>query len=412
MAFHTRTEQRMQPQHTTQRIGAAVLAALLAAIPAPAFAAPFGFPDTVTNFGGQVNGLYQLLTWISIGILAVVWIALVAAIVKFRKKPGDTREPATWSHNTNLEIAWTVIPFLLLIVVLVPTFKALAYMADVPKKADLTLEVVGRQFFWEYRYPELGVKFNTTPTLGPGTGEEELYVPVNRKIKMVLTSADVIHAWWVPAFGMQQMTTPGNLAMFPLEVKKTGLYEGACTYLCGPLHGAMRVRVRAVEQPEFDAWVAKMAKDTPIDPIAKVGKVGMVAPPPQKPVHGDEHSAAPGEDHAAAPAGQIDLAALKAKGGEIYASKCSGCHGAEGAGLGTMFPPLAGAEQVTGDAGELVSIIKNGLSGPITVKGQQYSGSMPPFGGQLSNEEVAAVATFIRQSFGNDAAAVLPADVH
>lgn len=405
MANHSRTEQRMQPRHTLKRAGLAVAAALLAAVPAPAVAAPFGFPDTVTVFGQQVNFLYQLLTWISIGILAVVWIGLVAAIVKFRKKPGEVREPETWSHNTKLEIAWTVIPFILLVIVLVPTFQSLAYMADVPKKADLTLEVVGRQFFWEYRYPELDVKFNTTPTLGPGTGEEELYIPVNRKLKVILTSADVIHAWWVPQFGLQQMTTPGNLSMVPLEVQKTGLYEGACTYLCGPLHGAMRVRVRAVEQPEFDAWVARMAKTAKIDPIAKVGKVGMVAPPPQKPKHGEG-------DHGAAPGGTVDLAALKAQGAEIYSSKCAGCHGAEGLGLGAAIPPLAGAEQVTGDARELVSIIKNGLSGPITVKGQPYSGAMPAFGTQLSNEEIAAVATFVRSSFGNDAAPVLPADVH
>lgn len=407
------SEPTMQHTLTSRKVAVAALGALAVVLaPEAAQAGMLGFPDQVTVWGHQVDFIYQLTTWISIGILAVVWIGLAAALIKFRKRANETREPETWSHNTKLEVIWTVIPFLLLIVILFPTFKALAYLADVPKKADLTVEVVGHQFFWEYRYPDLGIKFNTTPTMGPGTGMEELVLPVDRKIKMVFTSADVIHSWLVPQFGIQQMTTPGMLAMAPLEIKKAGLYEGYCTYLCGDLHGAMRIRVKAVPESEFTAWAAGYAKTPNIEPIAKVGKVGMVAPPPKKKEHGaeGEHGKAPADGHGET-AAQVDPVKLSAMGKEIYASKCAGCHGAEGAGTPGVFPPVAGAEQVNGDDAALIGILLNGLQGPVTVKGQSYNGMMPPWKDQLNDEEVAAVATFMRTSWGNNGKAISPEQV-
>jgi cytochrome c oxidase subunit 2 len=385
----------------------AVMAAALLAIGGlvaaePASASPFWWVTPVTPYGQKVDFLYQLMMWICIAILAVVEVLLVVALVKFRKKEGDTRQPETWNHNTKLEVIWTAIPFALLIVILVPTFQALAYLADVPKNADLTLEVVGHQFFWEYRYPELGVKFNSSPRIGDAP-QEPLYIPTDRKLKVVLTSSDVIHSWWIPAFGMQQMTTPGNLSMVPLEIKTPGTYEGACAFLCGPLHGAMNVVVKAVPGPEFDAWAAKN-KGQAIEPIGKVGKVGMVAPPP-KPHEGGEGATTE------KPSGAVDVAALKTEGSGIYTSKCAGCHGAAGAGVPGMFPPLAGSEQVNGDDKALIGILLNGLSGPVTVKGASYNGMMPPWKDQLNDKEIAAVATFVRSSWGNNGKVITPDQV-
>lgn len=410
----TQSEPRMKPNSTHL---AAALAAL--AIPLmlaqPAHAAMFWFPEPASVWGEQVYSLYQILMWIGIGILVIVEVALVAALLKFRKRPNETREPATWSHNTKLELVWTIIPFLLLVGILFPTFKALAYLADVPKTPDtLTLEVVGHQFYWEYRYPDLGVQFNTTPTMGPGTGMEELYVPVGRKMKVVLTAADVIHSWYIPAFGFQQMTTPGNLSIAPLEVTKVGLYEGYCTYLCGTLHGAMRARVRGVTPAEFDAWVAKQTKKT-LDPIATVGKVGMQPARPAKPAHGTEGGKEGGHDGAAAGGhgteAVVDTKALAVKGAEVYASKCAGCHGTAGAGVPGVFPPLAASDYVNAADDQLINAVKKGLNGPITVNGTQYSGAMPAFGGQLSDEEIAAVLTYVRTNWNNNGKAITPAQV-
>lgn len=396
----------MKP-NTSHMVAALAAAATPLLFAEPAMAAMFWFPDPASVWGEQVYFLYQILMWMSIVILIIVEVALVAALLKFRKRPNETRAPETWSHNTKLELVWTIIPFLLLIGILFPTFKAVAYLADVPKNPELTLEVVGHQFYWEYRYPDLGVQFNTTPTMGPGTGLEELYVPVGRKMKVVLTAADVIHSWYIPAFGFQQMTTPGNLSIAPLEVTKVGLYEGYCTYLCGTLHGAMRARVRAVPPAEFDAWVAKQTKKQ-LDPIATVGKVGMQPARPAKPAHGADAPHGAASPAAAAP---VDVKALAAKGSEIYASKCAACHGGAGAGMGTMFPPLAASDYVNAGDEQLIAAVKNGLSGPITVNGQQYNGMMPPFGGQLSDEEIAAVLTHIRTSWGNNGKAITPAQV-
>jgi cytochrome c oxidase subunit 2 len=410
----------MHHRHPSWPLGRLLLAALAVTLPfvgaSAGLAAPFGNMDPVTPFGVIVNDTYQLMMWICIGILVVVEAALVYAIVKFRKKPGEKREPESWSHNTKLEVVWTIIPFVLLIIICVPTFQGLMYMANLPKNPDLVLEVVGRQFFWEYRYPALNATFNSTmrteaiSKLAPGSKEWDdiaLHIPANQKMLVKFTAADVIHAWWVPAFGMQQMTTPGNLVQFPLEVTKTGSFLGGCAYLCGAYHGQMDIKVKVVEKPAFDAWVQAHQAPGAIDPVEKVGKVGAVFEKPKAGAHGAEgHDTAP----AAAPAAvaAADPAALAKQGEAIYTSRCAGCHQATGAGIPGVFPPLAGAEQVNGDDKDLAKILVHGLNGPIKVKGTDYNGAMPAFGGQLSDEEIAAVATYVRSQWGNNGKPLMP----
>lgn len=415
---------------TSWRPLALALAALAAPLLAPeaAYASNFYYPDPVTPYGVIVDNTYQLMMWMSIAILIIVEVALVAAIIKFRKRPGENRIPETWHHNTKLELIWTVIPFIMLIIICVPTFQGLAYLADIPKTPQLTLEVVGRQFFWEYRYPELNVTFTSTmrteanAAVKPGDkawDDMALFMPINKKMLVKLTGADVIHSWWVPSYGLQQMTTPGNLVQIPLEITKPGDYAGACAYLCGPYHGAMDIKVKGVDQATFDTWVLAHKATSPIEPIAKVGKIGMVAAAPKKPEHGttttgEGHETAPqattAPEASAAPVVAVDTKALAAKGKGLFEAKCVGCHGAAGAGIPGLFPPLAGAEQVTGDKDELINILLAGKSGEITVKGQKYNGMMPAFG-TMTDEEVAAVATYIRSSFGNTADAVTPDQV-
>ncbi|MEB3223588.1 MAG: cytochrome c oxidase subunit II [Candidatus Sericytochromatia bacterium] len=406
------------PSWPVGRLALLALAAVLPLLAATAgHAASFANMDPVTPFGVIVNDTYQLMMWICIGILVVVEATLVYAIFKFRKKAGEQREPESWSHNTTLEVVWTIIPFVLLIIICVPTFKGLMYMVNLPKNPDLVLEVVGRQFFWEYRYPTVNATFNSTMRTEAiskyAVGSKEwndiaLHVPINQKILVKFTAADVIHAWWVPAFGMQQMTTPGNLVQFPLEVTKTGAYAGGCAYLCGAYHGQMDIKVKAVEKAEFDAWVQAHQAPGAIEPVEKVGKVGAVYERPKSP----EHGAAPGQEHAAEPAAAaVDTAALAKQGEAIYSSRCAGCHQATGAGIPGVFPPLAGAEQVNGEDKDLAKILVHGLNGAIKVKGTDYNGAMPAFGGQLSDQEIAAVATYVRSQWGNNGKPLLPDQV-
>lgn len=409
-------------------LGGACLFPLVAATGVAA--APFGYTDSVTAFGDINSTLYQVMIWISIGILVVVEAALVYAIFKFRKRPGENRAPESWSHNTTLEVVWTVIPFVLLIIICVPTFQGLMYMVNLPKKPDVVLEVVGRQYFWEYRFPELNATFNSKTRLGdviklkagtPEWDEIALHLPVNQKILVKFTAADVIHSWWIPAFGMQQMTTPGNLTQFPLEIRKEGSWEGACAYLCGALHGAMDIKVKGVGQEAFSAWIAAHQAQAAIAPVETVGKVGAVY---QKPAakHGESGDAhpTPGEDTAKPeedlgvaepPAAEAeDLTALAKEGAAIYAARCAGCHQPTGAGMPPVFPPLAGAEQVNGGDDALVDILLKGLTGPISVKGAQYNGQMPAFA-DLSDKEIASVLNHLRTSWGNNGKLISPAQV-
>ncbi|GEM_PF-148537 len=389
-------------------------------------AAPFWFVDTVTPYGDQVNFTYQLMVWISIAILVAVEVALVVALIKFRKKPGDRREPETWSHNTRLELIWTIIPVILLVIILVPTMKGVMMLADVPKSPSLTLEVVGRQFFWEYRYPDLNVQFNSSMRMG-NQPQEPLHIPVNQTIKVVFTAADVIHSWWVPAFGIQQMTTPGNLAQIPLTVTKVGEYEGACAYLCGAYHGAMNIKVKAVEQAEFDAWIKTKVAGAPLTPINEIGRIG--APHPKLDIQkGGEQSkekpqgavdktiaSVPVQSSTASPevsakqqTPSIDPVVMAKHGEAIYSARCAACHQTNGAGVPGAIPPLAGAEQVNGDDETFARILLKGLTNePIKVKGVDYKGLMPAFS-DLSDEELASVMTYARASWGNNGKAVSP----
>lgn len=387
------------------RLGLATVLLGLAAMPAAA--SNFWFVTPVTPMGHQIDWLYQFMMWISVVILIVVEVALVAALIKFRKRPNETREPESWSHNTKLEIVWTVIPFAILVAILVPTFKALAYLADVPKNADLRLEIVGHQFYWEYRYLFPGetnptVSFNSTPRDANGGYGDPLYIPVNHKMEVVMTSADVIHAWWIPAFGMQQMTTPGNLSIIPLEVDKPGDYTGNCAFLCGPQHGAMGIFVRAVDENTFKDWVGKHKLAAAAKDIKTVGIVGQTPPPPEQNNKEAEEAAKQGSKAAAGGAPTEEEAKkLAEKGSAIYTSKCAGCHQPTGAGVPGVFPPLDGSEIVVGPDKDLVGIIAHGKSGPIKVKGQDFNSSMPPVGADLSNEEIAEVATYVRTAWSN-----------
>lgn len=392
------------------RLGLAL--ATLGFAAAPAVASNFWFVTPVTIFGQKVDFLYQFMMWISIAILVVVEVGLVAALVKFRKRPGEEREPATWSHNTKLEVVWTVIPFLILIAILVPTFQALAYLADVPKNADVTLEVVGHQFYWEYRFPELGVSFQSTPRDANGGYGDPLVLPANKKIKVLLTAADVIHSWWVPAFGMQQMTTPGNLAMVPLEILKPGDYYGNCAYLCGPQHGAMGVYVKAVDYPAFVAWAGQHKAATALKPIAQVGQIGQTPPPPEENNKKAEEAAKAAAQGAAGGAPTAaEAKTLAEKGSALYTAKCSGCHQPTGAGIPGVFPPLDGSEIVLGPDKDFVGVILHGKSGPIKIKGADFNGAMPAVGAGLSNEEVAQLATYVRTAWSNKGKPIGPGQV-
>jgi cytochrome c oxidase subunit 2 len=402
------------PSTWLARLSLAVL--VLGIFAAPAAASNFWYVTPVTPYGEKVDWLYQFMMWISCAILVVVEVALVAALYKFRKRPGENRQPETWSHNTKLEVIWTVIPFVILVAILVPTFQALAYLADVPKNPDLSLEIIGHQFYWEYHYPELGVSFSSTPRDADGGYGAPLVMPINRKIKVVMTAADVIHAWWIPAFGVQQMTTPGNLSQIPLEVSKPGDYTGNCAYLCGPQHGAMGIFVRAVDNASFLAWAAQHKSSVALKPATQLGFVGATPPPPEfNNKKSEEEAAAKAKAKLTGSSGtaptETEAKALSEKGAALYTSKCAGCHQPTGAGIPGVFPPLDGSEYVAGPDKDIIAIIIHGKAGAIKVKGGDYNGAMPAVGTGMSDEEIAQIATYVRTAWSNKGKAIGPGQV-
>ncbi len=208
--------------------------------------------DPVTPLAKDVRTNF----WISLlGILPFLFLSeglLFYAIVKFRAKPNA--KPATFHENVRLEIAWTILPALALVIIAIPTFTTLKKM-EVPPKSDLVVEIIGHQFFWEYKYPKYEINF----------AEKPLVVPVNKVVTVNLTSVDVIHSWFVPAFGVKQDANPGRITHAWFKALETGTYKGQCAELCGALHALMYITVNVVSEEEFEAWVAKN-KPVPVLP--------------------------------------------------------------------------------------------------------------------------------------------------
>lgn len=186
---------------------------------------------------------------------------LLYAILKFKARPGA--KPATFHENVRLEVAWTILPALALLFIAFPTFNTLRKM-DVPPKSDLVVEVIGHQFFWEYRYPRYGITLADKP----------LVVPAEKVITLNCTSVDVIHSWFVPAFGVKQDANPGRITHTWFKALEPGTYKGQCAELCGSLHALMYITVKVLSQEEFDKWLSdnKPASVTAVETIKTPGE--------------------------------------------------------------------------------------------------------------------------------------------
>lgn len=328
------------------------------------------FQKPVTETARQIFGLHTATMWIIVGIAIVVYGAMFWSILKHRKSVGH--KAANFHHNTMVEIIWTTIPFIILIAMAYPATKAVIAMKDT-SASDMTVKVTGYQWKWEYDYQQDGFKFMSvlsTPRdqLENKADKGENYlvevdnpmvVPVGKKVRVLLTANDVIHAWWVPAFGIKQDAIPGFIRDSWFKADKAGTYRGQCAELCGKDHGYMPIVVEVKEQADYDKWLAEQKSK----------------------------AAAASKD-----AGKVyELAELKSMGEKVYADNCAGCHQAKGEGMAPVFPALDGSKMVNGPKQAQIDIVMNGKEGT----------SMPAFGKQLSDTDVAAVITFTRNAWGN-----------
>lgn len=249
----------------------AVLAATVAVVPAAADQpTPWqtGFQEAASPVMVEIEWLYDYLTAIIVAIVVLVTGLLAYVIVRFNARRNP--EPSKTTHNTTLEVVWTVIPILILITIAVPSFRLLYYM-DRAQDAEMTLKVIGHQWYWSYEYPDHGgFTFDSVMVdeedLAEGQPrllavDEEVVLPVDTTIRIIVSADDVIHSWAVPALGLKTDAVPGRLNETWVRIEREGVYYGQCTELCGINHGFMPVAVRAVSKQDFAAWVERAREE-------------------------------------------------------------------------------------------------------------------------------------------------------
>jgi cytochrome c oxidase subunit II len=260
-----------------------VSAALVAfAVSSPALAGmgqpspwQMGFQESATPIMEQITNFHTYVTIIITLIALFVLGLMIYVMVRFNEKRNP--EPSRTSHNTPLEVAWTVIPIFILVAIAIPSFRLLFAQYDFPK-ADVTITATGSQWYWSYEYPDEGIRFDSImvpeANLKEGqprllTVDREVVVPVGANVVVGLKANDVIHNWAVPSFGVKLDAVPGRLQQTWFRAETEGWFYGQCSELCGRNHAFMPIAVRVVSQDEYDAWVAKN-KTAEIDAESKV----------------------------------------------------------------------------------------------------------------------------------------------
>ena len=260
------------------------LGAATAALASPAYAESgwhlLNMTQGVTAISREIYHLHMLIFWVCVWIGVVVFGVMIWSIIKFRKSQGAVAD-TTMVHNTKVEVVWTAIPVIILIAMAVPAAKTLVVLEDT-RNTELTIKVTGFQWGWQYEYLDNGVRIfsrldrasDAARHMGSGVDvnsiehyllnvDNPLIVPAGKKVRLLVTAADVIHAWWVPAFGMKKDAIPGyvNEIWVQVDADKVGTYRGQCAELCGQDHGFMPIVVEVKSPADFDAWLrAKQAE--------------------------------------------------------------------------------------------------------------------------------------------------------
>lgn len=367
-------------------VRAAAVTSALAWMPTVAFAEAgrVNLQAPVTQIAEQIYDMHTLMLVICLVIFIGVFGVMFWSVFAHRKSKGAVA--AHFHENTTVEIVWTIVPVFILLGMAYPATKTVLAMKDT-SNPDITIKATGYQWKWGYDYIKgegEGIRFFSalsTPQdqISGQTAKGANYllevdnpvvVPVGKKIRILTTADDVIHSWWVPAFGVKQDAIPGFIRDTHFRAEKEGVYRGNCAELCGKDHGFMPIEVHVVSAEKYAAWVA-----------AQKGKM-----------------AAGAED----PSRVWDLAELKERGAKVFAANCAACHQADGKGLAPAFPPLDGSKVVLGPKADQIATVLNGR--PNT--------AMAAFGKQLSDTDLAAVITYTRNAWGNQTGeAVQPADV-
>ncbi len=328
-------------------------------------------PPGVTEISRSVYDLHMLIFWICVGIAVVVFGVMFWSIFHHRKSRGA--KAANFHENTTVEVIWTIVPVIILVVMAVPSTATLIEMYD-PSDAEIDVQVTGYQWKWKYDYLNEEVSFfsnlstprdeiNNEAAKNPNyllEVDRHLVLPIDTKIRFLLTSNDVIHSWWVPDLAVKKDAIPGFINESWTIIEEPGIYRGQCTELCGKDHGFMPVVVEAVSKDDYAAWVAS----TKAEADAKNQLAGKT----------------------------FTLEELMTEGERVYLQSCAACHQPNGEGLAGVFPGLKGSPIAIGDVAAHIDIVVNGKAGS----------AMQAYKDQLSAVELAAVITYERNAWGND----------
>lgn len=349
------------------------------------------FPPPVTPIAQWIYDLHMLIFVICVVIFVGVFGVMFYSAFAHRKSRGH--KAARFHEHTQLEVVWTIIPFLILVGMAIPSTATLLKMDDL-SASDMTVKITGYQWKWHYDYLDHGVSFFSTlatpqeeignPLLtkaGFQRGadrnphyllqvDKPLVLPVGKKVRILVTANDVLHAWWVPQLGSKKDAIPGYINEIWTRIETPGTYRGQCAELCGLGHGFMPIVVEAVNEDQFKAWAGEQ------------------------------------KTMLAAAAAQSDRSFSKdellTKGKETYNKICAACHQPNGQGVPGVFPAIAGSKIATGPLAGHLNIVLNGKPGT----------AMQAFAAQLNDAELAAVITYQRNAFGNNTGdLVQPADV-
>ena len=334
------------------------------------------FAAPATKIMEQIHGLHIMMLIICAVIFIGVFGVMFYAILKHRKSLGH--KAASFHESTTVEIIWTVVPLLIVIGMALPATKTVVAMKDTTN-SDITIKVTGYQWKWGYDYIKgegEGINFLSTLStsreainnLAPKSNtylmevDNEMVVPVGKKIRLITTANDVIHSWTIPAFGVKQDAIPGFVRDTWFRADQIGTFRGQCSELCGAEHAFMPIVVKVVSPEDYTAWVADKQKAM----------------------------TAGGED----PTKVYTLEEQKARGEKVYAANCAACHQLNGKGAGA-FPALDGDKVVNGPKAAQFYILLNGKN------------AMPKWGGVLSDADIAAVITYTRNAWGNHTGEVI-----
>lgn len=332
-----------------------------------------------TEISREVYDLHMLVMYICTAIGIIVFGAMFWSMIFHRKSKGV--KPASFHESTKVEILWTAIPIVILVAMAIPATSTLIEMEN-NDDSQVTIQITGSQWKWHYKYFDQDIEYYSvlsTPReqyenqQGETATKSENYllevdkalvIPVNQKVRFLITSDDVIHSWWVPAFAVKQDANPGFINEAWTKVDEPGIYRGQCAELCGKDHGFMPIVVDVRSEADYDKWLDEQHQMAAA--AAKAEKQSLNA--------------------------SVSIDELMSLGEATYMAHCAACHQPSGLGLPPAFPALKGSAIAMGDVKEHISIVFNGKAGT----------GMQGYGKQLSLKELAGVVTYERNAWGNN----------